>query len=167
MICQIGPVPGFQGGHFVVGLHIDLRQEEGEGGGLGLGLRRRTLRAAVLETGNDIERPYSTETLTMQPPQSYSVGGQRSSGQLTGTAELAGLGEVWLEGVSTNTALYLSYTSDSTVSYLIPVLYFIERMKDTSRKNNMFAQFCKNERDKHKLVDTVVKQLRSLINAHH
>ncbi|RXN00097.1 Exocyst complex component 6B [Acipenser ruthenus] len=42
-----------------------------------------------------------------------------------------------------------------------------KRMKDTSRKNNMFAQFRKNERDKQKLIDTVVKQLRSLINAHH
>uniref|UniRef100_A0A9J7X0N1 Exocyst complex component n=2 Tax=Cyprinus carpio carpio TaxID=630221 RepID=A0A9J7X0N1_CYPCA len=36
-------------------------------------------------------------------------------------------------------------------------------MKDTSRKNNMFAQFRKNERDKQKLIDTVVKQLRNLI----
>uniref|UniRef100_A0AAZ3PRV1 Exocyst complex subunit EXOC6/Sec15 C-terminal domain-containing protein n=1 Tax=Oncorhynchus tshawytscha TaxID=74940 RepID=A0AAZ3PRV1_ONCTS len=39
-------------------------------------------------------------------------------------------------------------------------------MKDTSRKNNMFAQFRKNERDKQKLIDTVVKQLRNLISAH-
>ncbi|XP_077084340.1 exocyst complex component 6B isoform X3 [Siphateles boraxobius] len=36
-------------------------------------------------------------------------------------------------------------------------------MKDTSRKNNMFAQFRKNERDKQKLIDTVVKQLKNLI----
>lgn len=40
------------------------------------------------------------------------------------------------------------------------------RMKDTSRKNNMFAQFRKNERDKQKLIDTVVKQLRNLIASH-
>ncbi|MGH0155203.1 UNVERIFIED_CONTAM: hypothetical protein FKN15_041886, partial [Acipenser sinensis] len=46
-------------------------------------------------------------------------------------------------------------------------LALLEKMKDTSRKNNMFAQFRKNERDKQKLFDTVVKQLRSLINAHH
>ncbi|XP_047667210.1 exocyst complex component 6B isoform X3 [Tachysurus fulvidraco] len=39
-------------------------------------------------------------------------------------------------------------------------------MKDTSRKNNMFAQFRKNERDKQKLIDTVVKQLRNLIASH-
>uniref|UniRef100_A0A673JDF1 Exocyst complex component n=1 Tax=Sinocyclocheilus rhinocerous TaxID=307959 RepID=A0A673JDF1_9TELE len=42
-------------------------------------------------------------------------------------------------------------------------LALIEKMKDTSRKNNMFAQFRKNERDKQKLIDTVVKQLRNLI----
>ncbi|XP_044774822.1 exocyst complex component 6B isoform X3 [Neomonachus schauinslandi] len=40
-------------------------------------------------------------------------------------------------------------------------------MKDTSRKNNMFAQFRKNERDKQKLIDTVAKQLRGLITSHH
>ncbi|KAI5609940.1 exocyst complex component 6B isoform X1 [Silurus asotus] len=39
-------------------------------------------------------------------------------------------------------------------------------MKDTSRKNNVFAQFRKNERDKQKLIDTVVKQLRILIANH-
>uniref|UniRef100_A0A672RGE8 Exocyst complex component n=1 Tax=Sinocyclocheilus grahami TaxID=75366 RepID=A0A672RGE8_SINGR len=42
-------------------------------------------------------------------------------------------------------------------------LALLEKMKDTSRKNNMFAPFRKNERDKQKLIDTVVKQLRSLI----
>ncbi len=41
--------------------------------------------------------------------------------------------------------------------------FIVCRMKDTSRKNNMFAQFRKNERDKQKLIDTVVKQLRNLI----
>ncbi|XP_041073945.1 exocyst complex component 6B isoform X4 [Polyodon spathula] len=46
-------------------------------------------------------------------------------------------------------------------------LALLEKMKDTSRKNNVFAQFRKNERDKQKLIDTVVKQLRSLINTHH
>ncbi|XP_041925320.1 LOW QUALITY PROTEIN: exocyst complex component 6B [Alosa sapidissima] len=39
-------------------------------------------------------------------------------------------------------------------------------MKDTSRKNNMFSQFRKNERDKQKLIDTVVKQLKNLISSH-
>lgn len=41
--------------------------------------------------------------------------------------------------------------------------FIVCRMKDTSRKNNMFAQFRKNERDKQKLIDTVVKQLKNLI----
>ncbi|KAJ8268838.1 hypothetical protein COCON_G00114450 [Conger conger] len=45
-------------------------------------------------------------------------------------------------------------------------LALLEKMRDTSRKNNVFAQFRKNERDKQKLIDTVVKQLRNLISAH-
>ncbi|KAM9500134.1 exocyst complex component 6B isoform 2-T2 [Clarias gariepinus] len=45
-------------------------------------------------------------------------------------------------------------------------LALLEKMKDTNRKNNMFAQFRKNERDKQKLIDTVVKQLRNLITSH-
>eukprot|EP00069_Balaena_mysticetus_P004878 bmy_17649T0 len=47
------------------------------------------------------------------------------------------------------------------------LLTVLQRMKDTSRKNNMFAQFRKNERDKQKLIDTVAKQLRGLISSHH
>ncbi|XP_031417056.1 exocyst complex component 6 isoform X2 [Clupea harengus] len=37
-------------------------------------------------------------------------------------------------------------------------------MKDTSKKNNIFSQFRKNDRDKQRLIETVVKQLRSLVN---
>lgn len=48
-----------------------------------------------------------------------------------------------------------------------PTVSALRRMRDTSRKNNVFAQFRKNERDKQKLIDTVAKQLRSLINSHH
>uniref|UniRef100_A0A2I3SZQ0 Exocyst complex component n=1 Tax=Pan troglodytes TaxID=9598 RepID=A0A2I3SZQ0_PANTR len=40
----------------------------------------------------------------------------------------------------------------------------VTMMKDTSKKNNIFAQFRKNDRDKQKLIETVVKQLRSLVN---
>ncbi|XP_040191482.1 exocyst complex component 6B isoform X1 [Rana temporaria] len=40
-------------------------------------------------------------------------------------------------------------------------------MKDPSRKNNVFAQFRRNEKDKQKLIETVAKQLRGLINSHH
>ncbi|XP_075390285.1 exocyst complex component 6 isoform X2 [Tenrec ecaudatus] len=43
-------------------------------------------------------------------------------------------------------------------------LTLLEKMKDTNRKNNIFAQFRKNDRDKQKLIETVVKQLRSLVN---
>lgn len=46
---------------------------------------------------------------------------------------------------------------------------YVSRMKDTSKKNNIFAQFRKNDRDKQKLIETVMKQLRSLVNgmSHH
>ncbi|XP_048361931.1 exocyst complex component 6 isoform X2 [Sphaerodactylus townsendi] len=37
-------------------------------------------------------------------------------------------------------------------------------MKDLSKKNNIFAQFRKNDRDKQKLIETVVRQLRGLVN---
>lgn len=45
-------------------------------------------------------------------------------------------------------------------------LTLLEKMKDSGRKNNMFSQFRKNERDKQKLIDTVIKQLKNLISAH-
>ncbi|KAM9325071.1 exocyst complex component 6 [Gastrophryne carolinensis] len=43
-------------------------------------------------------------------------------------------------------------------------LILLEKMKDINKKNNIFAQFRKNDRDRQKLIDTVVKQLRSLVN---
>uniref|UniRef100_A0A6Q2X607 Exocyst complex component n=1 Tax=Esox lucius TaxID=8010 RepID=A0A6Q2X607_ESOLU len=43
-------------------------------------------------------------------------------------------------------------------------LALLEKMKDTSKKNHIFSQFRKNDRDKQKLIETVVKQLRSLVN---
>ncbi|KAG9465575.1 hypothetical protein GDO78_018069 [Eleutherodactylus coqui] len=55
----------------------------------------------------------------------------------------------------------------SRLLLLILTICFFPRMKDTSRKNNVFAQFRKNERDKQKLIETVAKQLRGLINSHH
>lgn len=42
--------------------------------------------------------------------------------------------------------------------------FYFSRMRDSSKKNNIFAQFRKNDRDKQKLIETVVKQLRSLVN---
>ncbi|XP_074051796.1 exocyst complex component 6B isoform X1 [Macrotis lagotis] len=66
---------------------------------------------------------------------------------------------------------YLADYGQPTCKYLrvnpVTALALLEKMKDTSRKNNMFAQFRKNERDKQKLIDTVAKQLRGLINSHH
>ncbi|KAJ7324136.1 hypothetical protein JRQ81_017156 [Phrynocephalus forsythii] len=37
-------------------------------------------------------------------------------------------------------------------------------MKDVNKKNNIFLQFRKNDRDKQKLIETVVRQLRSLVS---
>ncbi|XP_051473290.1 exocyst complex component 6B isoform X4 [Apus apus] len=66
---------------------------------------------------------------------------------------------------------YLADYGQPTCKYLrvnpMTALVLLEKMRDTSRKNNVFAQFRKNERDKQKLIDTVAKQLRSLINSHH
>uniref|UniRef100_A0A3Q4I744 Exocyst complex component n=1 Tax=Neolamprologus brichardi TaxID=32507 RepID=A0A3Q4I744_NEOBR len=48
---------------------------------------------------------------------------------------------------------------------LNPAACFLSQKKhDTSKKNNIFSQFRKNDRDKQKLIETVVKQLRSLVN---
>nr|XP_034959612.1 exocyst complex component 6B isoform X4 [Zootoca vivipara] len=70
---------------------------------------------------------------------------------------------------------YLADYGQPTCKYLrvnpTTALILLEKisreMKDTSRKNNVFAQFRKNERDKQKLIDAVAKQLRGLINTHH
>ncbi|XP_063291193.1 exocyst complex component 6 isoform X2 [Pelobates fuscus] len=42
-------------------------------------------------------------------------------------------------------------------------LILLEKMKEGNKRNNIFAQFRRNDRDKQKLLDTVVKQLRSLV----
>ncbi|XP_029465767.1 exocyst complex component 6 isoform X2 [Rhinatrema bivittatum] len=63
---------------------------------------------------------------------------------------------------------YLADYGQPTSKYLrvnpSTALTLLEKMKDTSKKNNIFAQFRKNDRDKQKLIETVVKQLRSLVN---
>ncbi|XP_056153767.1 exocyst complex component 6 [Lampris incognitus] len=63
---------------------------------------------------------------------------------------------------------YLADYGQSTSKYLrvnpATALALLEKMKDTSKKNNIFCQFRKNDRDKQKLIETVVKQLRSLVN---
>ncbi|KAM8897263.1 LOW QUALITY PROTEIN: exocyst complex component 6B [Spinachia spinachia] len=45
-------------------------------------------------------------------------------------------------------------------------LVLLEKMRETSRKNNVFAQFRKLDRDRQKLIDAIIKQLRSLIAQH-
>ncbi|XP_007894770.2 exocyst complex component 6 isoform X3 [Callorhinchus milii] len=63
---------------------------------------------------------------------------------------------------------YLADYGQATSKYLrvnpSTALTLLEKMKDTSKKNNIFSQFRKNDRDKQKLIETVVKQLRSLVN---
>uniref|UniRef100_A0A3Q2YGG1 Exocyst complex component 6B n=1 Tax=Hippocampus comes TaxID=109280 RepID=A0A3Q2YGG1_HIPCM len=46
-------------------------------------------------------------------------------------------------------------------------LALLEKMRESSRKNVVFAQFRKTERDRQKLIDAVIKQLRTLIAQHH
>nr|XP_056711346.1 exocyst complex component 6B [Euleptes europaea] len=66
---------------------------------------------------------------------------------------------------------YLADYGQPTCKYLrvnpATALVLLEKMKDSSRKNNVFAQFRKNERDKQKLLEGVAKQLRSLVSGHH
>ncbi|XP_068610358.1 exocyst complex component 6 [Brachionichthys hirsutus] len=63
---------------------------------------------------------------------------------------------------------YLADYGQPTSKYLrvnpVTALALLEKMKDASKKNNIFSQFRKNDRDKQKLIETVVKQLRSLVN---
>ncbi|XP_054612073.1 exocyst complex component 6 isoform X2 [Dunckerocampus dactyliophorus] len=64
---------------------------------------------------------------------------------------------------------YLADYGQPTSKYLrvnpATALALLEKMKDTSKKNNIFSQFRKNDRDKQKLIETVVKQLRSLFSS--
>nr|XP_061810642.1 exocyst complex component 6B-like isoform X4 [Nerophis lumbriciformis] len=46
-------------------------------------------------------------------------------------------------------------------------LALLEKLRESSRKNVVFVQFRKTERDRQKLIDAVVKQLRNLIAQHH
>uniref|UniRef100_A0A6I8NTV2 Exocyst complex component n=1 Tax=Ornithorhynchus anatinus TaxID=9258 RepID=A0A6I8NTV2_ORNAN len=66
---------------------------------------------------------------------------------------------------------YLADYGQPTCKYLrvnpTTALTLLEKMRDTSRKNNVFAQFRKNERDKQRLIDTVARQLRGLIHSQH
>ncbi|KAI5627371.1 exocyst complex component 6 isoform X2, partial [Silurus asotus] len=60
------------------------------------------------------------------------------------------------------TSKYLRVNPSTALALLEKSVFLM--MKDTSKKNNIFSQFRKNDRDKQKLIETVVKQLRSLVN---
>ncbi|XP_077157470.1 exocyst complex component 6B isoform X2 [Paroedura picta] len=66
---------------------------------------------------------------------------------------------------------YLADYGQPTCKYLrvspATALLLLEKMKDGSRRNNVFAQFRKIERDKQKLMEGVARQLRSLMHSHH
>ncbi|XP_067380374.1 exocyst complex component 6B isoform X3 [Channa argus] len=65
---------------------------------------------------------------------------------------------------------YLADYGKATCKYLRvnpqTALALLEKMKEMSRKNNVFAQFRKTDRERQKLIDTVIKQLRNLISQH-
>lgn len=72
----------------------------------------------------------------------------------------------WRFGV---TDLGLELNSFRAASPVGPVLTLAvrlspRRMKDVTKKNLIFAQFRKSDRDKQKLIETVVRQLRGLVN---
>ncbi|KAM8923749.1 exocyst complex component 6 isoform 2-T2 [Pelodytes ibericus] len=62
---------------------------------------------------------------------------------------------------------YLADYGQPTSKYLrvnpSTALILLEKMKESNKRNNIFAQFRRNDRDKQKLLDTVVKQLRGLV----
>uniref|UniRef100_A0A3Q2UKF5 Exocyst complex component n=1 Tax=Fundulus heteroclitus TaxID=8078 RepID=A0A3Q2UKF5_FUNHE len=66
---------------------------------------------------------------------------------------------------------YLADYGKPTCKYLRvnphTALALLEKMKETSRKNVVLAQFKKADRDRQKLIDAVIKQLRNLIAQHH
>ncbi|KAM6895121.1 exocyst complex component 6B isoform 3-T3 [Lycodopsis pacificus] len=66
---------------------------------------------------------------------------------------------------------YLADYGKPTCKYLRvnpqTALALLEKMRETSRKNVVFAQFRKTDRDRQKLIDTIIKQLRNLIAQHH
>jgi len=50
--------------------------------------------------------------------------------------------------------------------YVEQCVSIVRRLNNAERrKNNLFTALKRNERDKKKLVDTVLKQLRQLVNA--
>ncbi|KAF4799728.1 exocyst complex component 6B-like protein [Turdus rufiventris] len=136
-----GPVPGFQGDTLQLAF-IDLRQGCGR------------------ENRQDEEGERDPEEGVRDPKE-----GVRDPEEGDALRKLLDLFIQW------DWSTYLADYGQPTCKYLrvnpTTALVLLEKMRDTSRKNNVFAQFRKNERDKQKLIDTVAKQLRGLINSHH
>ncbi|MGH0115543.1 UNVERIFIED_CONTAM: hypothetical protein FKN15_024873 [Acipenser sinensis] len=140
------PVPGFQGDTLQLAF-IDLRQ---------------------LRAGARIPRGHSA--VSIHRPQTMFASSEPVPGFQGDTLQLAfidlrqllDLFMVW------DWSTYLADYGQPTSKYLrvnpSTALALLEKMKDTSKKNNIFSQFRKNDRDKQKLIETVVKQLRSLVN---
>ncbi|KAK7910026.1 hypothetical protein WMY93_014710 [Mugilogobius chulae] len=65
---------------------------------------------------------------------------------------------------------YLADYGKSTSKYLRvnphTALALLEKMRETGKKNMILAQLRKTDRDRQKLIDTVIKQLRNLISQH-
>ncbi|XP_054945218.1 exocyst complex component 6B isoform X3 [Physeter macrocephalus] len=155
-----GPVPGFQEDTLQLAF-IDLRQDKRDFTDV---VMLRTLsRLSWNYLGKHCN--YQLRAMKCCSKSKWSV--DTWSGQLYGTIqnELLDLFLQW------DWSTYLADYGQPTCKYLrvnpVTALTLLEKMKDTSRKNNMFAQFRKNERDKQKLIDTVAKQLRGLISSHH
>nr|XP_058935725.1 exocyst complex component 6B isoform X3 [Kogia breviceps] len=155
-----GPVPGFQEDTLQLAF-IDLRQDKRDFTDV---VMLRTLsRLSWNYLGTHCN--YQLRAMKCCSKSKWSV--DTWSGQLYGTIqnELLDLFLQW------DWSTYLADYGQPTCKYLrvnpVTALTLLEKMKDTSRKNNMFAQFRKNERDKQKLIDTVAKQLRGLISSHH
>ncbi|TRY55569.1 hypothetical protein DNTS_023162 [Danionella cerebrum] len=151
------PVPGFQGDTLQLAF-IDLRQVHSDISGSSSGGPTRAgskIRGEV----SDLASPQQIKFNVSRALRS----GREPTDQITvEPGLLLDLFMVW------DWSTYLADYGQPSSKYLrvnpSTALALLEKMKDTSKKNNIFSQFRKNDRDKQKLIETVVKQLRSLVN---
>ncbi|EPQ08703.1 Exocyst complex component 6B [Myotis brandtii] len=180
-----GPVPGFQEDTLQLAF-IDLRQATG-GGGSRLAVLCALLTALLAALrwsllmyfncewspqNNNNKKKQQNQTLLMIWPLKELIfqGTSHMDKSNLENIQMANT-EYGHDGSEWDWSTYLADYGQPNCKYLrvnpVTALTLLEKMKDTSRKNNMFAQFRKNERDKQKLIDTVAKQLRGLISSHH
>ena len=55
------------------------------------------------------------------------------------------------------------FCSENQSNISVPSVYFVPRMKDKENKKTFLPTFKKNERDRKKLMDMVLKQLKALV----